>query len=731
MDWDGIQKKIGKLVKRKTKRAKYAKDPLLQYSNKPMLQYYVTKYTLCFLSLGLCLFVSNSMVQGARLAGEEGVISVTPKPSQPVKNPAQAKPVPEKEHPEAQVKTPAEKKITQKKKVSAKQEPDTRYVTIDFDNVDIGLFIKFISELTGKNFVVDKGVRGKVTIISPTRISIKEAYRVFESVLDVHGFTTVPAGNIIKIVPALHARSKNIETRLREEAIVPEDKVVTQLIPLAYADPDELKKLFRPLISKSSVIASYSPTRMLIVTDVLSNIRRLLKIVEAIDVKGIGEEISVIPLEHATASSLSKPLVSIFQKATRRSKKGAPIGPVVRIMADERTNSLIILATEDDTLRIKKLIKLLDKEIPRGEGDIHVYYLQNANAEDLVKVLSALPSEEKKQAAKGRAPVISKEVQIVADKATNSLVIKAKKHDYLVIEDIIKKLDIPRRMVYIEALIMEVNVDKEFRLGVEWLGMEDFTYHGRKGGYFAGSGGAGGVGDYSGITGLAGIPPSLPSGFSLGVVGEAITIGDVVFPNVAAILQAYQKDSDVHILSTPQILTTDNEEAEIKVGENVPYLTKEATGDQTYQTYEYKDVGVTLKITPQINQEGFVRLKIFQENKTVKSGLSEYRPTTLTRSAETTVIVKDKNTVVIGGIIGESTERGAYQVPCLGDIPGLGWFFKSKSRSRNKTNLFVFLTPHIIENPIEAQKIYDEKKEEIDKIRGGAIKMYKKPELKK
>jgi general secretion pathway protein D len=186
----------------------------------------------------------------------------------------------------------------------------------------------------------------------------------------------------------------------------------------------------------------------------------------------------------------------------------------------------------------------------------------------------------------------------------------------------------------------------------------------------------------------------------------------------------------VNILSTPQILTTDNEEAEIKVGENVPYLTKEATGDQTYQTYEYKDVGVTLKITPQINQERFVRLKIFQENITLKKGAEEYRPTTLKRSAETTVIVKDKNTVVIGGIIGESIERGAYQVPCLGDIPGLGLLFKSKSRSRNKTNLFIFLTPHIIENPIEARKIYDEKKEEIDKIRGGAIKMYKKPEPK-
>jgi general secretion pathway protein D len=675
------------------------------------------RYFLFFLWVVQIFLINNPMVFGARLAGEEGVISVTPKPSHPPKNLAPVKPAAEKKQPQAQVKVP-------EKKLLKKQEPDTRYVTIDFDNVDIGLFIKFISELTGKNFVVDKAVRGKVTIISPTKISVKEAYKVFESVLDVHGFTTVPAGSIIKIVPAVHARSKNIETKLREEGISPEDKVVTQLIPLAYANPDELKKLFAPLISKSSLIVSYRPTRMLIVTDVFSNIKRLLKIIEAIDVKGIGEEISVIPLEHATASKLSKPLISIFQKAPSRRIKGVPLAPVLRIMPDERTNSLIILATEDDTLRLKKLIRLLDKEIPRGEGDIHVYYLQNADAEDLVKVLVALPSEEKKQAVKGKAPVISEELQIVADKATNSLVIRAKKHDYLILKDIIKKLDIPRTMVYIEALIMEVNVDKEFKLGVEWLGMEDFTYHGKTGGFFSGSGG---IGDYSSTKGLSG--GSLPSGFSLGVVGEAITIGNVIFPNIAAILQAYQKDSDVNILSTPQILTTDNEEAEIKVGENVPYLTKEATGEQTYQTYEYRDVGVTLKITPQINQERFVRLNIFQENITLKKGTEEFRPTTLKRSAETTVIVKDKNTVVIGGIIGESTEKGTYQVPCLGDIPGLGLLFKSKSRTQNKTNLFVFLTPHIIENSIEAQKIYDEKREEIDKIRGGAIKMYEKPDL--
>jgi len=664
----------------------------------------------CFLSIGLFLLTSSPLVMGARLAGEEGVTSVGPEP----RKPAPVKPPAVKEPPQPQRKVLPEKKVVQKKKVLKKQEPDKRYVTIDFDNVDIVLFIKFISELTGKNFVIDKGVKGNVTIISPTKISVEEAYKVFESVLEVHGFASVPAGNIIKIVPALQARSKSIETMLREEAIAPEDKVVTQLIPLAYADPDELKKLFAPLISKSSVIASYPPTRMLIVTDVLSNIQRLLKIVAGIDMAGIGEQISVIPLEHAIASDLSKSL-----------------SPVISIVAEDRTNCLILLATEDDTVKIKELIGLLDKEIPRGEGNIHVYYLQNANAEDLAKVLMALPAGDKEQVKKGKAPVISKEVEIVADKATNSLVITAKKQDYLILEDIIKKLDIPRRMVYLEALLMEVNVDKEFRLGVEWLGMEDFKYSStKKGGFFAGSGGAG---DYGNIRGLSSVPPSLPSGFSLGVFGEAIQIGDVVFPNLGAILQAYQKDSDVHILSTPQILTTDNEEAEIKVGENVPYITKEATGEQIYQTYEYKDVGMTLKITPQISQERFVRLKIFQELVSLKKGAEQFRPTTLKRSAETTVIVKDKNSVVIGGIIGESTETGTYQVPCLGNIPALGWLFKSLFRSRNKTNLFVFLTPYIIENPTEARKIYEEKKEEIertDRIQEGVIKMYKKPEAR-
>jgi len=707
-------------------------------------------FVLCLVWLGIIVSLQCPETHAARIAGEEGVTSVAPEPREPSKKvappkapvvkrrppvpkarqaekPVPAKPSAARSGPQAQKMMVPQKMVTKKEEVKKEKEPDSRFVTIDFDNVDITLFIKFISELTGKNFIIDREVKGKVTIISPTKISIDEAYKVFESVLEVHGFTTVPAGSVIKIVRAVEARSKSIETRLREEAAAPEDRVVTQLIPLDYANPDELSKLFRPLISKNSVIVSYGPTRMLIVTDVQSNIKRLLGIVKAIDVEGIGEEVSVVPIKHATASTLAKSLSDIFQtQVRRRPAKGAPAQPIIRIVADERTNSLISLATEDDTQKIMDLVALLDKPVPRGEGDIHVYYLQNANAEDLQKVLMAIPMKETKEQAKGKAPVISKEIQIVADKATNSLVITAKKHDYIVLEDIIKKLDIPRSMVYLEALIMEVNVDKEFRLGVEWLGMEDFKYSGDKeGAFFAGSGG---VTDYGNIQGLAGVPPSLPSGFSLGVFGEAIQIGDVVFPNLGAIFQAYQKDSDVNIISTPQILTTDNEEAEIYVGENVPYLTKEATGDQTYQTYEYRDVGVTLKITPQINQERFVRLKIFQENISLKKGTEIFRPTTLKRSAETTVIVRDKNTVVIGGIIGESAEKSTYKTPCLGDIPGLRWLFSASSRSQNKTNLFVFLTPYIIASSSEAKEIYEKKKENMEGVQGGAVKLYKRPE---
>jgi len=689
------------------------------------------RYLLFFLLIALLVLGNYSPVPGARLSGEEGVTPVAPEPRPPAERPAQAKPSVLERRPQPQKKVVPRKQITQERKAAKGEVSDERYVTIDFDNVDIVLFIKFISELTGKNFVIDKAVRGKVTIISPTKISVKEAYKVFESVLEVHGFTTVPAGNIIKIVPALEARTKDIETRLREQAITRQDKVVTQLIPLEYANPDEIKKLFTPFISKSSVIVSYPPTRMLIITDVLSNIKRLLRIVSEIDVVGIGEEISVIPLEHARASDMATSLSNIFQKAARQpTRKGAPEAPVSKIVADERTNSLIILATEDDAVRIKKLIELLDKEIPRGEGDIHVYYLNNANAEELVKVLMAIPPKATEAPQKGKAPVISREVQIVADKATNSLVITAKKDDFRVLEEVIKKLDVPRPMVYIEALFMEVDVMKTFELGVEWQAAETVGSHdGRDIAAFGASTLRTSAFPTASETGIV----RFATGFSLGVLGEAITIGGISFPNIGAVIRAYKTDTDVHILSTPQIMTTDNEEAEILVAKNIPYLTRQETSEAgfDYSNYEYKDVGVTLKITPQINQERFVRLKITQEvSQVIKEESALGLPTTLKRVTKTTVVVKDGNTLVIGGLIDETLSQGRSSVPCLGDIPGLGWLFRSASSSGGKTNLFIFLTPHIVENPEEAKKVYEEKKEQIDKIKEGVIKMYGGPEPK-
>lgn len=603
--------------------------------------------------------------------------------------------------------------------LKGKVEPK-RFISIDFNNVDINVFIKFISELTGKNFVINNKVKGKVTVISPSKISVKEAYKVFESVLEVHGYATVEAGKVIKIIPSPEARTKNIETLLKESAASPEDKIITQIITLKYANASEIKKLFTPLISKSSVVLAYSPTNMLIVTDFHSNIIRLIRILKAIDIAGIGHEISVIPLEFADSEKLVKILRSVFQpkKATR---KGASERTIM-LIADERTNTVVLLSSEVDSLRVKSLISMLDKPTPKDKGKIRVYYLEHATAEELAAVLQAQTSGKSKASAKGgKAPLLSGQATITADKATNSLIIMADNEDYQVLEEIIKKLDIPRAMVYIECLIMEVNTNKDFKLGTQWKGFGEAHHDGRDG---AAGGGFSGD-EYSSLAGLA-TTGALPGGLSLGVFGEAINISGIMFPSIAAIIEVYKKDKDVQIISTPQLLTTDNEEAKIYVGKNIPFQTRSTAegGVETYSSFEYRDVGTTLKITPQISQDGMVRLAISQEVTKLES-TTDFRPTTLKRTIDTTVIVDDNSTVVIGGLIDDIFSKTEYKVPILGDIPLLGWLFKSRKTQREKTNLFVFLTPHVINNKADAQKIYNRKKEKISEVEKGSIKMYK------
>jgi general secretion pathway protein D len=611
---------------------------------------------------------------------------------------------------------------------------EEQFVSIDFNNVDIQLFIKFMAELTGTNFVVDNNVKGKVTIVSPARISLDEAYRVFESVLEINGFTTVKAGEIVKIVPAPEARSKNIQTLLEMEKTSPEDRVVTQIIPMKYADPEEIKRLFTPLVSRNSVILSYPPANTLIVTDVSSNIQRLIKILKQIDVPGIGQQITVLPLQFADSTKLATMLTALFKTTGPKTK--TDIEKQVIIAPDERTNTLVVLASEVDMLRIKQLVTMIDKETPRGKGKIHVYYCEHASAEDLAKVLQEIPHQQgggttggaggaagSAAASKGPTSVVLGKVQINADKATNSLIVMADKEDYEVVEAVIKQLDIPRSMVYIESLIMEVNATRSLDLGIRWQ-LFDRTDVNNNSVLYGGG--------FSGTSALSAAQNLLnPTGLAVGILTEPFTFGGLTLSNISAIVNAVKEDDDFSILSTPQILTTDNEEARITVGENRPFQTRATTdvSGGTYESFEYRDVGKILKITPHVSEGRNVRLKLSLEvtnlDRVATIATTATRPVTQKRTIDTTVLVQDNHTVVIGGLIDDNRNQNDTKVPGLGDIPLLGWLFKTHSTANQKTNLYVFLTPRVIKSQTEADKLLSDKKPSADEIKEGEIKLYK------
>ncbi|MBW1637401.1 MAG: type II secretion system secretin GspD, partial [Deltaproteobacteria bacterium] len=484
--------------------------------------------------------------------------------------------------------------------------------------------------------------------------------------------------------------------------------------------PVELKKVLTPLVSKSSVVIAHTPSGMLIITETLSNIQKLLGIIKVLDVESREDEVVVIPLQNASAASLAKILSTIFQKSFVP-QKGVKSGRKnrVKVVPYERVNALVVLAGSGEIARVKSLITLLDTQVERGEGNIHVFYLQNATAAELAKVLNALPVKKTNDKNRGKAPAISQNVKIMPDEETNALIITATRDEYVVLEEVIKKLDIPRRMVYLEALIMEVDTDETFEVGVKWAAggvFDDGT--GRLVTGFGASDNFSPAGD-SGKD-FPDLLGGVAQGFSLGVLKQGINIGGVVFPNIAAVLKAYKTDSAINIISTPQILTTDNKKAEISVGENVPYITSQNTNasNQDYTTYEYKDVSTKLSITPHINQADTLRLEIATEVVKLKGGSpdDQFRPTTFKRTADTTVIVSDGDTVVIGGIIGQDATEGEGKIPFLGDIPLLGWLFKSHNNTSTKTNMFIFITARIIKNPADLAVVTLEKEDNMGTV---------------
>jgi general secretion pathway protein D len=724
----------------------------------------------------------------------------------------------------------------------ADAQGNERLITMDFQDVDVAVLVKFISELTGKNFIVDEKVRGKVTIISPAKISIDEAYLVFQSVLQVKGFTTVPAGAVIKIVPSKEAKSSTIPTVIHNGMPAPTDEYITRLIPLKYVDANNMITILQPLVSPDGLLAAYSATNTLIMIDTAAQTDRLSKILTELDVEGFEQGIEVVRLNYALASDVAALLQQVLGEQgggapgaqtqlgaapdARLRRGGARPGgapaaaPGVvsggttperafKIIPDERTNALILMAGTLEMRRIKDLIARLDVPLPLGTGRIHVYYLKYANAAEMISVLSSLiggggggglgglgglgggfgyggrgaggvggvrggslggsrgfgggggyggsssfggglggygggmggyggfgqmgasGSIGGRRGVGGVGGVggiggiggaggisaggtaggqqqsqFQGGVRISADPATNALIIDASPQDFETLKDVIEKLDVRRRQVYVEAIIAEVSIDNTKQLGIELQGATALTN---------------GVG--VGRTNLSGdinqlLQPQNLSGLILAAASsQTVTVNGVTVPAQQALLRALQHDSNANILSAPTLLTTDNQQAEIVSGQNVPFITSIATSDinlaNTFAGIDRTNVGITLSITPQISEGGSVRLDIFEEVSDVISQDARLGPTTTIRSATTTVVAKDGQTVVIGGLISDHRTKDQTKVPFIGDVPVIGHFFRSTTTEDRKVNLLIFLTPHIIRTERDQRNVSVAERERI------------------
>ncbi|MHC1788761.1 type II secretion system secretin GspD [Solidesulfovibrio sp.] len=600
-------------------------------------------------------------------------------------------------------------------------DDSAKTISINFDGVDLRAFIKYISQVTGKNFVIDDAVKGNVTVISPKPLSVPEVYKVFESVLEVNGYTALPTENFVKIVPAKTSRARSMPLiDGRETVPSPNDSMVTQILPLKNIRSPELRKVLAPLVSPDGMLADFADTNALIITDYRPNIQRIIGIVDQLDLASAKASLYLFPLKHASAAKLSQKIEKLLTQAASKEGGSAKIS----VVPEERINAVMVLAEPQYVAQIKSLLARLDVPNPMEQGNLHVYKLQHADAENLSKVLNELftkGSSASGDAAKGQAPTISGGFNFVADKSTNSLLVTAAPEDFAFVDQVVKKLDAPRKQVYVEALIMEVSTDKSVSFGVnlnvanKQSGLGDSKY----GGLIYGSSNPAG---YESLYNSAGafVPPV---GGSLGALAFPVKIGEVVYSNLQAMVSASKSDNSFNIIATPQLMTLDNEEATITVAENRPYLTSQDVGqsttDRPYQRFDYKDVGTTLKVTPQINEGDSIKLKIKQEtsriDETVTQETGTLQPTTRKRVTETTVMCQNAETIVLSGLIGKSRSEGNSKVPGLGDVPVVGWLFKNKSVADERTNLYVFITPRITLPGVESSQLLHAKKMEIER----------------
>ncbi|MEW8508547.1 MAG: type II secretion system secretin GspD [Candidatus Thiodiazotropha sp.] len=566
-------------------------------------------------------------------------------------------------------------------------------ITLNLNNADIEALIKTVSEHTGKNFVIDPRVKGKVTVISAHPMDRDEFYQVFLSILEVHGFSTIPSGDVIKVVPDVKAKQGGIPT-VSAIGQLPGDQIVTRIIQVKNVTSAQLVPILRPLIPQEGHLAAYPDTNVLIISDRRQNVDRLMKIIDQID-RVSDSSIEVITLQHASAAEVVRILNSLQTPAAAKGgSKNA-----TKLVADERTNSVLISGDPTARLRSRVIIEHLDTPFD-NEGNAQVIYLKYANATDLVQVLTGVSENlDESKAAGGGAKGKGKPqlpINIQADEASNALIITAPPDQFRALQAIIRKLDIRRAQVLVEAIIAEVSYDKAKQLGVQWIVDGSPDDRGPIGVINLGSPS---ISDIAGsVVAETGIPFGPGTSLAFGRFNSERI-------NFAAVIQALESDSTSNILSTPTITTLDNQEAEIVIGQNVPFITGSysSTGGVSnsvnpFQTVQREDVGLTLKVKPQINEGNSIQLEIEQEissiNASASSGTSDI--VTNKRTIKTVVIVDDGNTIVLGGLLEEDLQQTEEKVPVLGDIPLLGALFRANRTTKIKRNLMVFLRPVVI-----------------------------------
>lgn len=573
--------------------------------------------------------------------------------------------------------------------------------TVNLKDTDIQEFIKFVADVTGTTMVIDPNVKGKVRVISSKPVSQAELYDLFLSILDVQGYTAVRSGQVIRIVPSKDARSSPVPI-MEGQAAIGNDEYVTQVIRLDNISAAKLIPVLRPLVPQQAHMAAYAPSNAIIISDIRSNIGRIVDIIERMDRSAI-QTTEIIRLRYGVAEDVVS-MLNTLEKS--RQGEGADADKEAVLVADKRTNSVVVTADELSVDRIRKLVTYLDTPLEQS-GNVRVIYLEYADATTTAEVLTrVMQNISRLEEGGSNKRAGSGESTIEADEGTNSLIITADTDEMAALEAVIARLDIRRAQVLIEAIIVEMTITEGQELGLQWLFANDNGVFGSNvttdearrqsaanlAGALIPSDGSEDIGTREVAASLATIPGTT---LGWGVVDESLTM--------AVILNALESQGNSNILSTPSLLTLDNEEAYITVGSEVPFVTGSYTNtgvgngaSNPFQTIERQSVGVTLKVTPQINDGNAVVLDIVQEVSTLAPSLIASDLITNERKIETMVLANDGNIVVLGGLVSDEVKDNSEGVPLLSSIPLLGRLFRTDSVEVTKQNLLVFIRPTII-----------------------------------